>query len=122
MDTSNPSRLPDDDLAMLISDIELDDPTPLSKTQERDIVNALRELQKRRFGADGKTASVLENSNAIASAGNSALEPSASERKRGTCDCCGERPWSHHVGAHQTSAQCETFACCECANCDGCDE
>jgi hypothetical protein len=42
--------------------------------------------------------------------------------KRSTCDCCGERPWSHHVGAHQTSAQCETFACCECANCDGCDE
>jgi hypothetical protein len=32
------------------------------------------------IGADGKTASVLENSNAIASAGNSTLEPSASER------------------------------------------
>jgi hypothetical protein len=72
-----------------------------------------------RFGADGKTASVLENSNAIASAGNSTLEPSASERKRGTCDCCSQRPWTHHFGAHQTSAQCETYACCECANCDG---
>jgi hypothetical protein len=42
--------------------------------------------------------------------------------KRGTCDCCGERPWTHHVQAHQTSAQCETFACCECANCDGCED
>lgn len=41
-----------------------------------------------RIGADGKTASVLENSNAIASAGNSTLEPSASD-----CEECNDTDW-----------------------------
>jgi hypothetical protein len=42
------NMLSDEDLAMLIDDIECDDPQPLSPTQERDIVIALRELQRRR--------------------------------------------------------------------------
>lgn len=62
-------------------------------------------------GAGNETASVTENSIPAGSAGNSTLELPAPESKRGSCDCCGKRPWKYK-GVHYGI---DTAYCWECA-------
>lgn len=70
---------------------------------------AVTDASESQIGAGSKTAAVLENGNAIASAGNSTLELPASER--GDCDCCGKRPYKY-TGVFYGI---ETAYCWECA-------